>query len=144
MKQFTAILHRGEPEEGGFWATCLEVPGANGQGETKEEGLRDLGEAIRLLLETEREEAFRPRSRRLRQQSSWHEAPGFARSYRGERRRIQKAEKTYNVQDSPAACGFEHFGFEFRVCFGFRISNFGFARALRTALRGLALAKVPG
>jgi predicted RNase H-like HicB family nuclease len=59
MKQFTAIIHRGEPDEGGFWASCLEVPGANGQGETKEECLQSLREAIRLMLESEREEAFR-------------------------------------------------------------------------------------
>ena len=59
MKRFTAIVHRGEAEEGGFWATCLEVPGANGQGETKEECLRNLTEAIQLMLESEREEAFR-------------------------------------------------------------------------------------
>ena len=59
MKQLTAIGHRGEPEEGGFWATCLEVPGANGQGETKEECLADLKDAVQLLLETEREEIFR-------------------------------------------------------------------------------------
>ena len=59
MRQFTAIIHRGEPGEGGFWATCLEVPGANGQGETKEECLRNLREAIQLMLESEREEAFR-------------------------------------------------------------------------------------
>ncbi|MGB8354730.1 MAG: type II toxin-antitoxin system HicB family antitoxin [Chthoniobacteraceae bacterium] len=59
MKQFTAIVHKGEPNEGGFWATCLEVPGANGQGETKDECLGNLKEAIRLLLETEREEVFR-------------------------------------------------------------------------------------
>ncbi len=59
MKKLTAILHRGEPDEGGFWATCLEVPGANGQGETREECLADLKNAIQLLLETEREEAFR-------------------------------------------------------------------------------------
>lgn len=59
MKKFTAIVHRGEPDEGGFWATCLEIPGANGQGETKEECLADLKEAIQLLLETEREEVFR-------------------------------------------------------------------------------------
>jgi predicted RNase H-like HicB family nuclease len=59
MKQLTAIIHRGEPEEGGFWATCLEVPGANGQGETKEECLADLKNAVQLLLETEREEIFR-------------------------------------------------------------------------------------
>ena len=59
MKKLTAIVHRGEPDEGGFWATCLEVPGANGQGETKEECLADLGKAVELLLETEREEALR-------------------------------------------------------------------------------------
>lgn len=59
MKKFTAIVHRGEPDEGGFWATCLEIPGANGQGETKEECLADLKNAIQFLLETEREEVFR-------------------------------------------------------------------------------------
>lgn len=59
MKKFTAIVHRGEPGEGGFWATCLEVPGANGQGETREECLADLKSAVELLLETGREEAFR-------------------------------------------------------------------------------------
>jgi len=59
MKRFTAIVHRGEADEGGYWATCLEVPGANGQGGTKEECLQNLGEAIRLILEVEREEAFR-------------------------------------------------------------------------------------
>lgn len=59
MKKFTAIIHQGEPAEGGFWATCLEVPGANGQGETKAECLGNLKEAIKLLLETEREEVFR-------------------------------------------------------------------------------------
>jgi len=59
MKKLTAILHRGEPDEGGFWATCLEVPGANGQGATKEECLADLKNAVQLQLETEREEVFR-------------------------------------------------------------------------------------
>jgi predicted RNase H-like HicB family nuclease len=59
MKKLTAIVHRGEPDEGGFWATCLEVPGANGQGETKEECLANLKEAIEFLLETERAEVFR-------------------------------------------------------------------------------------
>ena len=37
----------------------MEVPGANGQGETKVECLADLKNAIQLLLETEREEVFR-------------------------------------------------------------------------------------
>ena len=59
MKTFTAIVHHGEPDEGGFWATCLEVPGANGQGGTKAECLANLKEAIQLLLDTERAEIFR-------------------------------------------------------------------------------------
>jgi len=59
MKHFTAIVHRGESGEGGYWATCLEVPGANGQGESREDCLRDLTDAIRLMMETEREEVFR-------------------------------------------------------------------------------------
>jgi predicted RNase H-like HicB family nuclease len=59
MKQFTAIIHQGEPSEGGFWATCLEIPGANGQGETKQECMDDLAQAVRLLLDIGREEAFR-------------------------------------------------------------------------------------
>ena len=53
--EFTAIV---EPaEEGGFWATCPEVPGANGQGETMADVLADLSEAIELMLELARDEA---------------------------------------------------------------------------------------
>ena len=59
MKKFTAIVHRGEPDEGGFWATCLEIPGANGQGNTREECLGDLKAAIQLLMDATREEVFR-------------------------------------------------------------------------------------
>ena len=58
MKKFTAIVHRGEPDEGGFWATCIEVPGANGQGETREECLTSLASAVRDLLEINRAEAM--------------------------------------------------------------------------------------
>ena len=47
--EFTAII---EPApEGGYWAICPEVPGANGQGETIEETKQSLIEAIDLLLE---------------------------------------------------------------------------------------------
>jgi predicted RNase H-like HicB family nuclease len=59
MRNLTAILHQGEPNEGGFWATCLEVPGANGQGETEEECLSDLAAAVKLILEVNEEEAMR-------------------------------------------------------------------------------------
>jgi predicted RNase H-like HicB family nuclease len=58
MRELTAILHAGDPDEGGFWATCLEVPGANGQGETETECLADLRAAVQLLLEVEREQAM--------------------------------------------------------------------------------------
>lgn len=57
MKKFTAILHRGEPDEGGYWATCVEVPGANGQSETREECLANLGAAVKDLLKLNRTEA---------------------------------------------------------------------------------------
>ena len=47
--ELTAVI---EPApEGGFWAICLEIPGANGQGETMEEARKDLQTAIELLLE---------------------------------------------------------------------------------------------
>jgi predicted RNase H-like HicB family nuclease len=47
--ELTAVI---EPApEGGFWAICLEIPGANGQGETVEEARTDLQAAIKLLLE---------------------------------------------------------------------------------------------
>lgn len=54
--EFTAMIERdGE----WFIAYCLEVPGANGQGRTKEEALASLAEAISLTLEGRREEGLR-------------------------------------------------------------------------------------
>ena len=55
--EFTAVI---EPaEEGGFFAYCPEMPEANGQGETKEETLNNLREAIALVLEDRREQGMR-------------------------------------------------------------------------------------
>ncbi|RLC45465.1 MAG: type II toxin-antitoxin system HicB family antitoxin, partial [Candidatus Coatesbacteria bacterium] len=45
--EFTAII---EQDEGWFIAYCPEVPGANGQGRTKNECLKNLCEAIALIL----------------------------------------------------------------------------------------------
>jgi predicted RNase H-like HicB family nuclease len=54
---FTAIV---EPvPEGGYWAVCPEVPGANGQGETVEEAIDSLGQAISLLFEDRRADVLR-------------------------------------------------------------------------------------
>ncbi|RMH07421.1 MAG: type II toxin-antitoxin system HicB family antitoxin [Nitrospirae bacterium] len=55
--EFTAII---EPApEGGYWAICPEVPGANGQGETIEEAKNNLREAIELILEDRRQDILR-------------------------------------------------------------------------------------
>lgn len=54
--EFTAIIERdGE----WFIAYSPEIPGANGQGKTKEECLENLSEAIALILEDRREDALR-------------------------------------------------------------------------------------
>jgi predicted RNase H-like HicB family nuclease len=54
--EFTAIYERD-----GEWvvAYCPEVPGANGQGCTKDEARESLAEAIALLLEDRREDGLR-------------------------------------------------------------------------------------
>ena len=54
--EFTAIV-----EKDGDWyiAYCAELPGANGQGKTKNECLRNLSEAIELILEDRRQNSLR-------------------------------------------------------------------------------------
>ena len=54
--EFTAIVERAE---GWFIAYSPEVPGANGQGRTKEESLASLREAIKLILDDRREDGLR-------------------------------------------------------------------------------------
>ena len=45
--------------EGGYWAICPEVPGANGQGETVTAAKKSLREAIKLIFEDRVEDARR-------------------------------------------------------------------------------------
>ena len=54
--EFTAII-----ENDGDWfiAYCPEIPGANGQGKTKEEARQSLAEAISLVLQDRREDGLR-------------------------------------------------------------------------------------
>ena len=54
--EFTAIVER---DDSWYIAYCAEVPGANGQGKTREECLASLREAIALILEHRREESLR-------------------------------------------------------------------------------------
>jgi predicted RNase H-like HicB family nuclease len=54
--EFTAVIERdGE----WFIGYCPEIPGANGQGKSKQECLDSLGRAIELILEDRREEGLR-------------------------------------------------------------------------------------
>jgi predicted RNase H-like HicB family nuclease len=55
--KYTIILEK--EEEGGYSAQCLELPGAISQGETKEEALRNIKEAIEAVLEVLNQEVKR-------------------------------------------------------------------------------------
>lgn len=55
--EFTAIIEAAP--EGGYWAICPEVPGANGQGETVAETKINLVEAIELIFEDRRSDILR-------------------------------------------------------------------------------------
>ena len=55
--EFTAIIETAA--EGGYFAYCPEIPGANGQGETVEECRDNLIQAIALILEDRREDILR-------------------------------------------------------------------------------------
>ena len=54
--EFTAII-----EKDGEWfiAYCPEIPGANGQGRTREECLKNLADAIDLIFEDRRADSMR-------------------------------------------------------------------------------------
>ena len=54
--KFTAVL---EKDEEWYIAYSPEVPGANGQGRTKNEALQSLTDAIVLILEDRRVDALR-------------------------------------------------------------------------------------
>lgn len=54
--EFTAVFERD-----GDWyvAYCPEIPGANGQGRTKEDARQNQAEAIALILEDRRQDGLR-------------------------------------------------------------------------------------
>ncbi len=54
--EFTAIIER---DDDWYVAYCPEIPGANGQGQTKDEARASLAEAIALILEDRREDGLR-------------------------------------------------------------------------------------
>ena len=54
--EFTAVV-----EQDGDWlvAYCPEIPGANGQGKSRDEALSSLRKAIALILDDRREDGLR-------------------------------------------------------------------------------------
>lgn len=55
--EFTAVIE--VAPEGGYWAICPEVPGANGQGETIDDAKDDLRKAIELIFEDRKADILR-------------------------------------------------------------------------------------
>ena len=54
--EFTAVI---EQDDEWIIAYCPEIPGANGQGKTRDEALASLREAISLILKDRREDGLR-------------------------------------------------------------------------------------
>ena len=54
--EFIAIIER---DGDWFTAYCPEIPGANGQGETRELARKSMAEAIELILNDRREDGLR-------------------------------------------------------------------------------------
>ena len=53
--EFNAII---EKDSDWFISYCPEIPGANGQGRTKEKCLKSLSDAIQLILEDRRQDSL--------------------------------------------------------------------------------------
>ncbi len=47
---YTIIIHRDE-QEGGFWCECPQLPGCYTQGETVDELMQNMKDAVALYLE---------------------------------------------------------------------------------------------
>jgi len=56
--EYTIVLEAAE--EGGYTARCLELPAALTEGDTREEALENIREAIGLVLEVTEEQAGVP------------------------------------------------------------------------------------
>jgi predicted RNase H-like HicB family nuclease len=56
MNELTLTAVFEEADEGGYVAYIAELPGANTQGETLEDVRENLGEALELILNSNREE----------------------------------------------------------------------------------------
>jgi len=56
-RRFTVVMQKESNNIGGFSVRCVELPQAISQGETREEALKNIKEAIELVLEHLEEKA---------------------------------------------------------------------------------------
>lgn len=73
--EFTAVYER---DADWVIAYCPEVPGANGQGSSKQEARESLSAAIALILEDRREDGLRGVPEGAEQETIQVEVPGAA------------------------------------------------------------------
>ena len=60
MTKYAVVIH--EEPEGGFWAEVPALPGCYSQGDSIEELMDNMSEAIALVLEVLREQGGQPES----------------------------------------------------------------------------------
>jgi predicted RNase H-like HicB family nuclease len=65
--EFTAVVEPPNDDDRWWIAYCPEVPGANGQGDSEDEAIQSLREAIVLVLQTRLEEGLRGVPREAKQ-----------------------------------------------------------------------------
>ncbi len=73
--EFTAVYER---EADWVIAYCPEVPGANGQGRTKQEARENLAQAIQLVLEDRRDDGLRGVPAEAERETILVDVPGAA------------------------------------------------------------------
>jgi len=89
--KYTVVLD--PQEEGGFTVRCIEIPETISQGETREEALANIKEAIKLVLEVQRDETVYPPESAIR--------PEYIRKVKKAQSEISKGKATtYRSMDN--------------------------------------------
>ena len=64
-RKYTVVLHA-DTEDGGYWIECPSLPGCSSQGDTVEEALEMIKDAIEGHLEILKEDVRKQRARKAR------------------------------------------------------------------------------
>ena len=69
MKGELTVIIEKDPDGGGYWGFCPEIPGANGQGETVSEVKESIKAAVILISKDKLEDAIRGLPKDILQES---------------------------------------------------------------------------